>query len=68
MKTAKILKGSFSPTAGSKVRRIYDAYRNPVGTITKNDDGGYTVYRFKDGKIKRKNTLEDAFKAMARQN
>lgn len=65
---AKVIKGSFSPVAGSKVRRVMDANGNMIGTITKLEDGGYRIFRFKDSKVKHKKRLEDAFKACARAN
>lgn len=64
---AKVVKGSFSPVNGSKVRRVIDGSGQIIGTITKVDDG-YRVFRFKDSKVKHKKLLADAFKACARAN
>jgi hypothetical protein len=62
-------KGSFSPINGSKVRRVFNEHEMFLGTITKLDDGsGYRVFRLKDGKIRTKRYLADAFKSIRRDN
>lgn len=66
---AKIVTGKFSETeAGSRVRRMFDASGNFIGTITKQDDGSYRIYRMKDGKVRTKEYLQDAYKSIARSN
>lgn len=64
----RVVYGKFSENAGSKVRRVYDASGNLLGTITKRDDGGYRVVRVRDGKVREKRYLEDAFKTIRRAN
>lgn len=64
----KIVVGKFSENAGSAVRRVYDASGNLLGTIAKKESGGYRVYRLKDGKVREKRLLEDAFRTIARAN
>lgn len=60
------VKGSFSPTAGSSVRRCYDAQGNFLGVIVKQKHG-YRVQRT-DGKSRVKDTLAAAFASIRRQN
>lgn len=63
------VRGSFSPVAGSKVRRVYNDQGVILGTITRLDDGkGYRIYRVSDGKTRIKPLLKDAFKSIRRQN
>lgn len=64
----RVVYGNFSETAGSKVRRVYDIAGNLLGTVTKKDTGGYRVYRLKDGKVKEKKRLDEAYKAIRRAN
>ncbi len=64
---SKVVKGQFSPTkAGSKVRRMFDENNNFLGVIAKTDEG-YRVVR-KDGKVRVKPKLQDAYKSIARAN
>lgn len=64
------IKSSFSPIAGSRVRRVYDDNNGSfLGTITKLDNSqGYRVFRLKDGKLRTKRYLSEAFKSIKRQN
>jgi ribosomal 30S subunit maturation factor RimM len=69
MKTSNGVKGSFSPINGSKVRRVFSENGILLGTITKmEDNSGYRVYRIKDGKMRVKPYLKDAFKTISRSN
>lgn len=63
----KVIKGHFSKTSGSKVRDMYDSDGKYLGLITKLDDGGYRVIRV-DGKQRVKDSLEEAYKSIARAN
>lgn len=63
----KVVVGKFSENAAN-VRRIYDASGNFVGTVTKPENGGYRVFRHKDGKVRVKDKLADAYKTIARAN
>jgi hypothetical protein len=65
---SNIVKGKFSATNGSKVRMMYDASGNLIGTITKQSDGSYRIFRLKDGKTRVKEMLVDAYKSIARAN
>lgn len=58
--------GSFSPTAGSTVRRCFDASGNFLGVIVKAKTG-YRVSRI-DGKTRMKATLAEAFASIRRSN
>lgn len=63
------IKSSFSPINGSKVRRVFNDSGMFLGTITKLDDSsGYRVFRLKDGKLRTKKYLADAFKSIRREN
>lgn len=62
----KIVKGEFSKKSGSDVRIVRDAQGAILGTIHK-VDGGYRVVR-KDGKVREKRYLKEAFKTVARAN
>lgn len=64
------IKSSFSPIAGSRVRRVYDERSGLfLGTITKLENSqGYRVFRLRDGKTRTKRYLSDAFKSIKRQN
>lgn len=67
--TSANIKSSFSPINGSKVRRVFSDEGMFLGTITKMDDNsGYRVFRLKDGKLRTKRYLSDAFKSIRRQN
>lgn len=70
MTTINQARGSFSPINGSKVRRVFnDDTGMFLGTITKLDrNQGYRVFRLKDGKIRTKKLLSDAFKTIRREN
>ncbi|MNQ38148.1 hypothetical protein D3C85_517120 [compost metagenome] len=50
------------------VRSVLDSQGNPLGVIRKLEEGGYRVYRHKDGKIRDKESLDDAFRTLARAN
>lgn len=65
---AKVIKGSFSPIAGSSVRRMYDDAGNFLGLITKLEAGGYRVQRFPDQKVRVKKTLREAYSSIKRVN
>jgi hypothetical protein len=68
---AKVVVGRFSDAneeAAKRVRRMYDASGNYLGTITKRPEGGYRVHRVSDGKQRIKSTLEEAKKSIARLN
>jgi hypothetical protein len=63
------VRGSFSPINGSRVRRVFNDSGMFLGTITKLDDNsGYRVFRLKDGKLRTKKYLADAFKSIRREN
>jgi len=67
--TSANIKSSFSPINGSKVRRVFSDEGMLLGTITKMDDNsGYRVFRLKDGKLRTKKLLADAFKSIRREN
>lgn len=68
--TVNNTKGHFSPINGSKVRRVFNEDTGMfLGTITKLDDGsGYRIFRLKDGKMRTKRYLVDAFKSLRREN
>lgn len=68
MNKSNVVRGEFSKVAGSKVRRMYDGNGNFIGTIVKAAEGGYRVVRAKDGKIRHKAYLADAYKSIARSN
>lgn len=59
--------GSFSPTAGSTVRRCFDASGNFLGVIVKAGKGKYRVQRV-DGKSRIKDSLAEAFASIRRSN
>lgn len=63
----KVVRGSFSPVNGSRVRRVFNEAGILLGTITKVQDG-YRVYRITDGKIRVKPYLKEAFKTIRRAN
>jgi hypothetical protein len=65
---SNIVKGQFSKISGSRVRHMYTADGQILGTITKLEDGTYRVFRLKDGKIRDKEYLVDAYKTIARAN
>jgi len=67
MATVKAVKGEFSAVNGSKVRIVRDLSGNILGTITKTAEG-YRATRVKDGKVRVKPMLKDAFKTIARAN
>lgn len=68
MQVQKKVHGKFSARAGSKVRRMYSNLDGSyLGTIRKLDGGGYEVRR-KDGKIRVKPALAEAYKSIARAN
>lgn len=68
MQTQKKVYGHFSARAGSRVRRMYSNMDGTyLGTIRKLDTGGYEVRR-KDGKVRVKAALADAYKSIARAN
>lgn len=63
------IKSTFSPINGSKVHRVFNDSGMFLGTITKLDDNsGYRVFRLKDGKLRTKKYLADAFKSIRREN
>lgn len=62
----KAVTGSFSPTAGSTVRRCYDASGQFLGVIVKMKRG-YRIVRT-DGKTREKDTLAAAFASIKRSN
>lgn len=62
----KSVKGSYSPTAGSTVRRCYDDHDNFLGVIVKMKKG-YRIVRT-DGKTREKSTLAAAFASIKRSN
>lgn len=63
------IKSSFSPVSGSRVRRVFDDHGIFLGTITKLESSkGYRVFRLKDGKLRTKRYLSEAFKTIKRQN
>lgn len=62
----KLIKGEFSQVNGSDVRIVRDGVGNILGTIHKVKNG-YRVVR-RDGKIREKAYLQDAFKTIARAN
>jgi hypothetical protein len=64
---AKAVTGSFSPTAGSTVRRCYDASGTFLGVIVKAGRGKYRVQRV-DGKSRLKDSLAAAFASIRRSN
>lgn len=64
---SNVIKGRFSER-NSNVRHMYDASGALLGTITKLSDGTYRVYRLKDGKVRVKEYLEEAFKTIRRSN
>lgn len=63
----KLIKGEFSQVNGSDVRIVRDGVGNILGTIHKLPRGGYRVVR-RDGKIREKAYLQDAFKTISRAN
>lgn len=65
--TKAAVTGSFSPTAGSTVRRCFDASGNFLGVIVKAGKGKYRVQRV-DGKTRLKDSLADAFASVRRAN
>jgi hypothetical protein len=64
--TKAAVTGSFSPTAGSTVRRCFDASGNFLGVIVKMKKG-YRIQRT-DGKSRVKDTLAEAFASIRRSN
>lgn len=68
MNSSKVVHGEFSKIAGSNVRLMYDADGHFIGTITKGVDGGYRIMRAKDGKVRHKPYLADAYKSISRAN
>ena len=65
---SKVIRGEFSKISGSKVRQMYSADGRLLGTITKMENGDYRIFRLKDGKIRTKAYLADAYKSIARSN
>lgn len=64
----KVISGNFSKTSGSSLREMKDSNGNFLGYIQKLENGlGYKVIR-KDGKIRVKRLLEDAYRTIARAN
>lgn len=63
----KAVTGSFSPVAGSTVRRCYDASGQFLGVIVKAGKGKYRVQRT-DGKSRLKDSLAAAFASIKRAN
>lgn len=65
---SKKIVSHFSETAGSKIRRIYDAEEKQfLGLVKKLEKGGYQIIR-RDGKVREKRFLSDALKTVARAN
>lgn len=67
MAKTNVVKGVFSPVAGSAVRRMFDAEGNFIGTVTKCSDG-YRIVRFPDMKTRIKRTLAEAYRSIGRVN
>lgn len=64
----KVISANFSKTEGSNVRVMKDSEGNFLGYIEKLEGGvGYKVIR-KDGKVRVKAYLEDAYKSVGRAN
>lgn len=68
MSEATKVKSHFSPVSGSDVRHVFDEDGSRLlGVIIKEGRGKYRVQRM-DGKVRMKDTLNDAFKTIRRSN
>lgn len=67
MAKTNVVRGEFSPVAGSAVRRMFDKDDNFIGTVTKCPEG-YRIVRFPDRKTRVKATLAEAYRSIGRVN
>mgnify|MGYP006951076344 CR=1 FL=1 len=68
MSEATKVSSHFSDVSGSNVRHVFDEDgKSLLGIIFKEGRGKYRVQRI-DGKIRTKETLQDAFKTVRRSN